>query len=258
MMLQPLGGGRSNFSLTHNFGEVVAQLNLAEKNVAAAREPAMKAVGTAVLGWGFQDFRAKSKGETAGGTTWKPITDAAIWSRVRHLTSYQNTIPKARALYSQPPMPEELLKRLPKGKGRYLQAVRGAIIKKYMEQHPEYAKAVRDFQKKRQTIRNQRQKMFDRFAAARKIGVDTGRLANSLVFGKPGNLFTVSSASVTVGASAIDTKTGKDYAVYFDEDRKIFGDGFITQERQEKLEGIVNRIFEKVIKQGFNEGNSSL
>jgi hypothetical protein len=193
MMLQPLGGGKSQFNISHNFGEVVANLDLAQKNVAAAREPAMKAVGVRVLSWGYQDFRAKSKGETAGGQTWHAITDAAVWSRVRKSQTYINTIAAARALYGEPPMPEELRKRLPKGKGKYLQAVRGAIIRKYMETHPEYDRAVKAAQKKRQTIRGKRQKLFDKYNSGKKIGVDTGRLANSLQFGKPGNLFVVSS-----------------------------------------------------------------
>ena len=251
MMLQPLGGGKSQFNISHNFGEVVANLDLAQKNVAAAREPAMKAVGGRILSWGYQDFRARSDGQTAGGLTWKPITDAAIWSRVRSTVAYRNTIPKARALYNQPPMPDELLKRLPRGKGKHMQTVRAAIIHRYMEQHPDYARAVKSFQKKRQTIRNQRQKKFNEYNAKRKIGVNIGTLANSLQFGKPGNIFVANSVSVTVGASAIDQRKGKDYAPYFDETRPIFGEGFINQERKDTLDEIVNRVFEKAIKDGM-------
>jgi hypothetical protein len=227
---------------------VTRKAGLAQKNVAAAREPAMKAVGVRVLSWGYQDFRAKSKGETAGGQTWHAITDAAVWSRARKSQTYINTIAAARALYGEPPMPEELRKRLPKGKGKHLQAVRGAIIRKYMATHPDYDRAVKSAQKKRQAIRGKREKLFEKANAKKKIGVDTGRLANSLVFGKPGNLFTVSSLSVTVGASAIDPKTGKDYAVYFDEDRKIFGDGFIDAKRQEALEKIFERVYGKAVR----------
>ena len=251
MMLQPLGGGRSSFNLTHNFGEVVTQLDLAQKNVAAAREPAMKAVGVRVLSWGYQDFRAKSRGEEAGGTKWRPITEAAIWSRVRKSKTYANTVPQARALYNQPPMPDELRRRLPRGKGAFLAKVRAAIIAKYLEEHPEYEREIRAFQKKRRAVWDRRRKLFDRYNRGAKIGVDTGRMANSLQFGKPGNLFTVDSVSVTVGASAIDPKTGKDYAVYFDEHRPIFGEGFIDEKRREELARVLNRVFERAIKDGM-------
>ena len=258
MMLQPLGGG-SRFNVNHNFGQVVDQIGTVATEVVEARPLALTAMGRRLLSWGYQDFRKKSEGGSAGGETWKPITDMAIWTRVRGTTGFGKAQDQAVALYRQPPVPEELQKRLPRGKGAAFERMRAAIIYQYMKDHPDYARAVAASQKKRAAIRKRKQAMFDREKSGAKIGVDTGRLANGLQYGDPGSIFEVSTQrlDVTVGATAIDPGTrrnrkgGVDYAPHFDEERQIFGERFIDQARHDELQDTVHRVFERVIKEGL-------
>lgn len=75
------------------------------------------------------------------------------------------------------------------------------------------------------------------------IGIDTGRLINSLDFKakSPFRLLTVATQSVTVG-SVIK------YAGHFDEQRKIFPPGFLTLDRKKQVQLVFNRSYDKAVK----------
>lgn len=73
--------------------------------------------------------------------------------------------------------------------------------------------------------------------AKHEIGVDTGRLVNSLQFGRPGNLTVKGSATITVG-------TVVEYAVYFDKVRPIFPTDLTKAQKDE----LANLLLDEIVK----------
>lgn len=239
MLFKPAGGGGIN--IAHNFAEVVGRIETAKSQMPAAKMEAMKAVGVQVLSWAFQDFRAKSRSETVGGVQWVPITDAALVSRLAKRAPWKAVQAAKRSLHGMPEMPADLKKKLPKGTGERLNKVRAAIIWAYRKKHPEYDQAIRKAQAERAKLRGKRNALLAKEKTGAKIGVDTGRLANSLKFGQRGNVYDVKTTSVTVGSHI-------EYAKFFDEKRPIFGPQFLNAERKQKLDKLVERVVKKVEK----------
>lgn len=182
MMLRPLGGGRP--PVQHNFYQEAAKVKaLASQGVPQARRVTLDAMGVRVLSWGFQDFRAKSAGGTAGGVTWRPVLQSTVDARTRRLGAFKKL----------------------KTKGA-------------------------------------RQKKLAKGRVGAKIGVDTGRLVNSLKAGAGADqVKQVSDTSVVVGTQVA-------YGKFFDEDRPIFGPQFIDATRQRELEALAARVYEKECK----------
>lgn len=72
----------------------------------------------------------------------------------------------------------------------------------------------------------------DQTVGQHSIGVDTGRLRNSLSIGNTENLNEATDKYVIVG-------TKLSYAEYFDEKRPIFGDEFLSSGRVNQIAGII-------------------
>lgn len=185
MMLRPLGGGRP--PVQHNFYQEAAKVKtLASQGVPQARRVTLDAMGVRVLSWGFQDFRAKSAGGTAGGVTWRPVLQSTVDARTKRLSSF---------------------KRLKTDKAKQKKLTKGRV--------------------------------------GAKIGVDTGRLVNSLKAGAGADqVKQITDTSVVVGSQV-------NYAKWFDEDRPIFGPGFIDATRQRELEALAARVYERAIQEGL-------
>ena len=76
------------------------------------------------------------------------------------------------------------------------------------------------------------------------IGIDTGRLVNSLDFkttGNPDQIFTVSSKALTVGSAVL-------YAGYFDRPRRIFSPRFLTVDRRKRIKTLFVSAYTRAIK----------
>lgn len=166
----------------------------------------LDACGLQVMNWGFEDYRARSNRQEAGGEIWKEITDEAIESRLRKRAPWKALVRERKSL-----------------KGRKDDA----------------AKA----QRKKITTK-QRAMVASEFATS-KIGVDTGRLANALQFGKRDNVKKKTRLSITVGVKDSPKNRG------FDRLRKIFGRGFMDLRRQKKLDEIGQRVLDGVIKRVY-------
>lgn len=182
MMLRPLGGGRP--PVQHNFYQEAAKVKaLASQGVTQARRVTLDDMGVRVLSWGWQDFRAKSAGGTAGGVTWRPILQSTVDARTKRLSSFKRLKTKA---------------------ARDRKLVKGRVNA--------------------------------------KIGVDTGRLVNSLkAGGNADQVKQITDTSVIVG-------TQVNYGVHFDAARPIFGPNFIDAARQRELEALAARAYERECK----------
>lgn len=238
MMLRPLSAGRP--AVEHNFYQQATQVKqLAAQGVPQARRVTLDAMGVRVLSWGFSDFRAKSKGETAGGVQWKPITESAIVTRLLGRAPYQRNLAERRALTKQEKVLTAKLRRmLPKGKGGSAAAARKAIAAKFYAQDDQLI----TLRQKRNQLYLKREQMIAKEWNGAKICVDTGRLVNSLkAGGNADQIKQITDTSVLVGTQVA-------YGKYVDEKRPIFGPGFIDGKRQQELESLAQRVYEKEVK----------
>lgn len=268
-------------SIKDNFDELAKRVESVKAKLPEARKEGLNGCGVQCLSWAHQDFRAKSAGQAAGGVTWSNIKDGTVKGRLAKRSPWKKIVQNRRdaraenksaieafkterkALVKQPPFPEELRRKLPKGNSPGRRKQRRAIIRAYMEAHPEWVAQVQavkgqrkslrtrrrkqreSFSKKLKRLRDQQARLFEKEKAAAKIGVDTGRMLASLRYGAAGpanadTVFQVTDTAVTVG---IGVKYGK----WFDEKRPIFGPAFIDQVRQTRLEGIFQRVYGRVL-----------
>jgi hypothetical protein len=211
-----------NFSFEMNLDVEIARVSKLQSQVADARETVLSALGVQVVSWAVQDYRARSEGRSAGGISWAPITASAIRTRLAGRTPWQRD--------------RESLK-----------ALRGVDT-------PQAKKT-------RQRIRDKRKATIAKELGKAKIGIDTGRLVNSLVYGVPalssvkvGTRPTV-TAGLTQGVFSIEgdsLRVGSvmKYAGYFDEKRPIFPAGFIDAARQQQLDTLGEKAVESFIARG--------
>lgn len=235
------------------FGRIKRRLLRARADLAKPRRQALVTGGVQIISWAVQDYRERARGGTAGGISWRRLTRGAIRTRLSRFAAWKTERAKLASLRQQEaPILAELRRTLPRG-AKY-KANRGAIASKFAEDN----KALKRIRKQRASIRAARNKRTDAMLAKHEIGVDTGRLVNSLVFGVPelaavrvpknaGEAppkaeFKVADSTVTVGSNLV-------YAPAFDRLRPIFPPGFISKERQEKLDEIAVRIFRKHLRQ---------
>lgn len=249
------------FRLSSDIDEEVARLKALPQFILDAEESVLKAIGVQVISWAVQDYRARSEGQEAGGVTWKPLSDGAIYSRISARTPWQRDTAQLAALRDQEkPILEELRRKLPKGKTPAKKKARAAIAKKFSEERAD----LRRIKSSRKRIREKRKKMFEKEKAAAKIGIDTGRGINSLVFGvadlksvktgtKIADTSGMTNAVFDVGQGQITVGSGMKYMGYFAELRPIFPPGFIDQSRQAQLTELAEQIIAKVI-EGVNRG----
>jgi len=108
--------------------------------------------------------------------------------------------------------------------------------------------------RKRKGLRERRRKMIDKELASARIGIDTGRLVNSLTYGvdqlrsvrvpkfegeaPPRAIFEIDRYSLRMGSNL-------NYAGYFDALRPIFPPTFINGQRQQSLDKIVHRVMQE-------------
>jgi hypothetical protein len=92
----------------------------------------------------------------------------------------------------------------------------------------------------RKASKSEKSQMIDQTVSQHSIGVDTGRLRNSLSIGNSENINVVTTSYAVIG-------TKISYADYFNRLRAIFGADFINSERQKKLESIINNSIDDAI-----------
>jgi hypothetical protein len=136
-------------------------------------------------------------------------------------------------------------------------AIRGQVPK-------EHHATIRKLEARVERAKAAKEKYLHPILTKAKIGIDTGRLVNSEMFGvpelkmrpmscsgrklRPGEqpqqeaIFETDHSSVTVGASM-------NYAKFFDEQRPIFGANFLNPERAEKLGDLAAKATEIFLKQ---------
>lgn len=208
------------FGFEMNLDQEVQRVQSLPAHLADARETVLTAIGVQVVAWAVADYREKSEGRSAGGVQWKPITEGAIRTRLAGRTPWQ----RQRA---------------------ELSAIKGDQSDKA--------------KKKRQSIREKRKSTIAKELGKAKIGIDTGRLVNSLVYGVPAlssvrvatrptstegltqGLFLFEGDSLRVGSLM-------KYAGYFDEKRPIFPPTFIDQGRQADLDKLGEKAVDAFIK----------
>ena len=203
----------------------------------------LRAMGVQAVSWVMQDYRDRSQGRAAGGIAWQDITDAAIRSRLAGRTPWQRMTEEKKSIAKQNADYEATLKRM---RGDRSESARNT--RQRIEQDRQ------KLSKKRKSIESKRAGMVAKEKGQAKIGVDTGRLVNSLVAGRPElasirapvkssdaptALFTLSGNSITIGSIL-------KYAGYFDERRPIFAPSFISSERRAAMDRLIEQVVQKL------------
>lgn len=232
-----MGDGVSG-RIRHNLHALAARLAKLNGELPIVRKTILTAVGVQVQSWGFQDFRERARGAAAGGLSWTPIGELAIAGRLL----------KRKA-------GEKILRMLPGGASGVRRKQRAAILATAVfgplppvsgrKQKPAVRQRVQARRRALQAFARQVKKEF----ARHEIGVDTGRLVNSLAFGKggknvPGQVFQIQGKSVIVG-------TIVSYAKNFDGRRPIFGAQFIDGGRKKSLEKLAHDAYDLAIRKAI-------
>lgn len=252
---------KGGFSFEMNLDREVIRVQNLSKSLTDLKPTILKAMGVQAVSWAVQDYRAKSDGGPAGGITWQPITLSAARNRLSHRAPYQDQTSQLKRLSEeQKPLTEALRRRLPKGKDDAKKAAqRKGSSGHFMNNTPE-GKQLQRIKNKRKKIRERRKKMIEKEQAAARIGVDTGRLVNSLVYAvaelsaiKPPKLQSGSGsptpALFTVQGDSIHIGSLMKYATYFDEKRPIFGPTFIDSGRRQQLDNLIETTIRASLKQ---------
>lgn len=246
---------------TREFLQLAQAFEAAQVALMQSRPTLLRALGVQMLSWGFQDYREKSRGSIGGdGVAWSPIKPETIKGRIRKLKAYKNksaSVKNARL-------------RIVAAKTKVRVARSSVRLAKIgTKQHTKAVAKLKQAKKQVATSKGRltkaktaRQKYLAPHLENSRIGIDTGRLTNSLLYGvpeiktrpvtgnavKPGDeptqpaVFLVDHSSVTVG-------TNMSYAKYFDEDRPIFGPGFLNAARQVKLSNLAAKAVRIIIRQ---------
>ena len=257
MMLMKGGGG----NIEHEFEQLAFRFDKASQATVESRGIILRSAGVQCLSWAFRDFRAKArKGTDAAGGSWADITRSAFVSRLAKRSPYQRLLSQRHELTArEKELTKDIAKGMPKGSSAGKAKARAAIAWQFYEANPE----LRKIQKNRAAIRKKQQAMIDKESSQYEIGVDTGRLVNSLTFGikelasqqvksKPGEK-QPPPAVLKIEPNAVTVGSALEYAAHFDAKRPIFGPNFITPERQKQLENKAVKLFEKLVGQQFDE-----
>lgn len=246
------------FKLESDFHKVITRVKRVRDELPDTRKAGMRAVGIQVVAWAVQDFRARGLGQTAGGVRWRPITRSAIRSRLAKRSAWRSISSSLERMTDQErPLREELRRKMPKG-GSADQ--RGAIAHRFEEANPLIGKN----RKRRKGLKTRRNAMVEREFASHTIGVDTGRLVNSLVFGQP-DLAKLGAGRLRAGTPAppkatfavredsIEAGSNLSYAKDFDKLRPIFPTTMINQAREKELEELVADVHEEQLKNAVED-----
>lgn len=192
------------------------------KHLEDVKPKVLTAMGVQGVSWAIQDYRTKSDGGTAAGVTWKPITASAIRSRLAGRTPWKNQRSQLAAMKGDTS---------PKAK------------------------------KKRQSIRDKRKATIAKELGSARIGVDTGRLVNSLVYGvqdlasikPPARLTGVAPprAAFDIQGNNIRIGSNLQYAGYFDEKRPVFSGTFMNPDRRQQMDKLIEKTVELEFKRKF-------
>lgn len=252
------------FSFEMNLEREVAHVSKLPKKLIEITPTILKAMGVQAVSWAIQDFRTRSDGGSAAGVAWKPITESAVRTRLAGRTPWVKQRAELSSLREQEkPILEKLRRTLPSNKtlgNRKIDSqrgnkIRGMLSRQFEEKNPELQK----IRKKRQQIRDKRKSTIARELSAARIGVDTGRLVNSLVFGvpelaqirvpkKPTKTEGLTRGVFDIRSNTIRVGTVIDYAKHFDRLRPIFPDGFIDAARRQSMEKIIELVIAAELK----------
>lgn len=235
---------QNGFSFKQTLDEEAVRLHNLARHVEATRPKVLTAIGVQCVQFAVKDFRDRSNGLEAAGTSWQRISLSGARTRLAARKPYKTDSAELLALHNEQ------------------QAAR--------KKKPRDEKAIKGIQRKRQTIKRRRKREIEREQKNAKTGIDTGRGVNSLVFGvaeleaaikvptgkgepKKGQeplaraLFQMTSTSIRVGSIM-------KYMGYFDERRPIFPPGFIGPERRTSIEKVIGRTIDMEIASFFSEG----
>lgn len=231
---------------SHSLEVVAKRLDSASTKLANG-DPALVEVGVYLLGEAQRDFRAKSRGEAdKAGNTWPGITEGAIRSRFWRTRRNSQYVKMAYELQSlrnrEESLLASLLKTLPRGKNAVMSKWRAGIAAKWRET-PEGREATK-LRQRIKSIRERRTRIIASEHAKAKTGIDSGRLVNSLQFGKA--LLEVASNFLTLGTQIV-------YAKWFDLVRPIFPENFITPQRMTRIESICKKHAEKQLRESLGD-----
>lgn len=236
------------------FAELAAQVLGSAEEIQKHSRDIVTAIGVQAVAWAVQDYRDRSERKSAGGIQWPVLTDSAIVTRLAARKPWQTLQGQMEALRKQAePVLEELRRKLPSNKaktksGKTLAAsVRGKQRGRIARDFEELDKRLENIRKRRADVRAKKRALVTKEKSEAKIGVDTGRLVNSLVYGvpeladikpppmRPGTpnppraIWDVAKNSVTIGSNM-------SYAGYFDLLRPIIGVNFLDAARVAELE----------------------
>lgn len=246
----------SKFSVQADFQRDAGRLRAARAKLPAARKAGMRSVGVQVIAWAVRDFRGRSTGGSQGGTTWRRIGRSAIASRLAKRSPWQAIGTTLAAMTAvERPLRENMARMMP-GSGTRQQ--RGAIAHAFEEANP----IIKTNKAKRKKLKAKRKSMIDSEFARHAIGVDTGRLVNSLVWGEP-ELAGINPGKMRPGTPPpprAEFKEGKDsitvgsnleYAKHFDKIRPVFPRTMITPARKKELQELLADVQDEVIRESY-------
>lgn len=262
------------FSVSLPFAEIADQLERVGASLQEEAPSILRAMGVMAAGFAVSDYRDRSEGQAAGGIAWKPITDSAIRTRLAARKPWQNQRAELAALRAEEaPILEAIRKRLPRNNaetksGKTLPPeIRKKQRGKLSQVDEAQAAALQSIRERRDKVRAARKALFEKEKASAKIGVDTGRLVNSLVYGVPElqevaalaprlapGAGEVAKATFRVDGFSIVIGSNMEYAGYFDALRPLIGEGFISPDRLKMLEGLALEYVQSVIDDRLSGG----
>lgn len=194
-------------------------------------------MGVRIMKWAYEDFAKRSDGQQASGVKWDPITRGTARGRVGRRSPYRSLVRRLKALSEEDkPLREQLRRKM--RKGDRFRRQRAAIAIAFEKDNPQ----LKQNRAKRAAIRDKQHSLINEEHKAAKIGRDTGRLVNSLQFGKQGSVRRRVGNRIIVG-------TNLSYAEHFDKLRPIFGRYFFSGSRERELGELIKLQIEKVLKE---------
>ena len=230
------------FTVSHNLDVLAQRMDSASSKVFDVSTPALMECGVFLMGEAQRDYRAKSKGRAdEAGNLWLRITEGAIRSRfwrTRRNSRYVKLLADIERLRNkEATLLESLFAQLPPGPEKASQ--RRAIARDWRENSKEGKEAT----KTRNNIRakqEQRRSIVASEHASAAIGVDSGRLVNSLTFGAAEAISEIVGQTLKLGTRIV-------YAVWFDYMRPIFPENFLTPRRKDRCLAILKKHAERGI-----------
>lgn len=233
----------------HTLGGLAVRLNAAAKISQQRRPQLLTAIGAQTASWVVQDYVAKSRhGADAAGKTWADIQPETVKNRIRRLAPYRRLRDRLKALSQQ-------ARQIRTGKVGARKLSEGSK-----------AKRLKQIEASRAKIREQIEALYAAALGQYAIGIDTGRLINSLVFGRPelakirvrppqGTDKQPAVAVLDVKADSVTIGSNQEYAHHFDEKRPIISAGMITTERRKGLEQIALEFAAKCFRDAVKGGS---